>query len=68
MDREFIEQRLLKIQEKTRKLIDDAYVCGYKDGYLECTCHKGLAMNEGAKIIYQDPSISTVSLKHMGGA
>ena len=44
MDREIIEQRLLKIQEETRQLIDDAYICGYKDGYFECTCHKGMAM------------------------
>lgn len=44
MDRGILEQRLLKIQEETRQLIDDAYICGYKDGYFECTCHKGMAM------------------------
>lgn len=43
MDRESIEQRLQEIHEETRKLIDEAYVCGYKDGYMECTFHKGLA-------------------------
>lgn len=44
MDRELIEQKLREIQEETRKLIDDAYVCGYKDGYMECTFHKSLAV------------------------
>lgn len=43
MNRELIEQKLREIQEETRKLIDDAYVCGYKDGYMECTFHKSLA-------------------------
>ena len=42
MDKELIEQKLQEIHEETRKLIDEAYVCGYKDGYMECTFHKGL--------------------------
>ena len=46
MDRDLIEQKLQEIQELTRKLINDAYICGYKDGYFECTYHKGMAATE----------------------
>ena len=41
MDKELIEQTLQAIHEETRKLINDAYICGYKDGYLECVNQKG---------------------------
>lgn len=51
MDRELIEQKLREIQEETRKLIDDAYVCGYKDGYMECTFHKSLANGNCEQIL-----------------
>ena len=68
MDRELIEKKIRDIQEEIRKLIDDAYICGYKDGYLECTCHKGMVMNESSQVIYKDtPSNLAISIKHMGG-
>ena len=65
MDRELIENKLQEIQEETRKLINDAYICGYKDGYLECTCHKGMAMNESSKTTYGDFQMSTISVKNI---
>ena len=58
MDRELIEQKLQEIHEETRKLIDDAYVCGYKDGYMECTLHKGLVKTNA----YETQKMATVSI------
>ena len=49
MDKEQIENELSKMFEKTRKLIDDAYVCGYKDGYYECMIHKYKPLKEPKK-------------------
>lgn len=40
MNREQIEDELDEIMNKTRKLIEDAYICGYRDGYIECITHK----------------------------
>ena len=67
MDRELIEEKLRQIQEETRKLIDDAYICGYQDGYLECTSHKGLAMT-GAYLEYLEEKPRTkavLSVNHI---
>jgi len=46
MDKDQIEKELDEIVERTRKLIDDAYVCGYKDGYFECMIHKYKPLKE----------------------
>ena len=67
MDREAIERELKNIIEHTRKLIDDAYICGYQDGYLECTSHKGLAMT-GAYLEYLEEKPRTkavLSVNHI---
>ena len=36
MDRELIEEQISNIQEQIRDLIDKAYMCGYKNGYIDC--------------------------------
>ena len=46
MDKEQIEKELNEMFGKTKKLIDDAYVCGYKDGYYECMIHKYKPLDE----------------------
>jgi len=46
MDKEQLEREFDEILKRTRKLIDDAYVCGYKDGYFECIVHKHKATEE----------------------
>ena len=43
MDRELVEENLSKVFEETRKIINDAYVAGYKDGYFECMMHKHMS-------------------------
>ena len=60
MDRELIEQKIQEIQEGIRKLIDDAYVCGYKDGYMECTLHKGLA--KSSDVYEMQKPVTTISI------
>lgn len=53
MNREKIEEELARLQEETRKLIDEAYMCGYKDGYVECVNSKNRVknMDETRKVI-----------------
>ena len=46
MDREQIEKEFSEIIEKTKGLIDSAYVCGYRDGYFECMIHKYKSKND----------------------
>ena len=46
MDRNTNEKELESILERTRKLIDDAYMCGYKDGYCECIRTKNKVKSE----------------------
>ena len=55
MDRELIELKLAEIQDQTRKLIDEAYISGYKDGYFECMNHKGMAMTGAYLIPKEEP-------------
>ena len=45
MNKDQIEEILNELSDSTRKLIDDAYVCGYKDGYLECIANKYKELN-----------------------
>ena len=46
MDRDAIEKELEYILERTKELIDHAYMCGYKDGYCECIGTKNKINNE----------------------
>lgn len=46
MDREVIEKEINDISESIRKLIDEAYMCGYKDGYCGCINAKVRVNNE----------------------
>ena len=50
MDKEQIEKELNDICDKTKKIIDDAYVRGYRDGYFECMLHKYAAKQEDEEI------------------
>ena len=50
MDKGQIEKELNDLFEKTKKLVDDAYICGYRDGYYECMIHKYRAKEEDPKI------------------
>ena len=58
MDRDAIEKELEIIMERTRKLINDAYVCGYKDGYCECIGTRSKINNEikDKKFVYVSAS------------
>ena len=55
MDRDLVEQKLTEIQNQTMKLIDEAYISGYKDGYFECMNHKGMAMTGAYLIPKEEP-------------
>ena len=46
MDREQVERELSETFSNIKKIIDDAYVSGYKDGYFECMVHKHNAFDE----------------------
>ena len=50
MGRGEIEKELNSLFEKTKKLVDDAYVKGYKDGYFECIVHKYASKQEMPEI------------------
>ena len=50
MDREQIEEEFNKIFDRAKKLVDDAYVRGYRDGYFECMIHKYAAKQDEPEI------------------
>ena len=46
MDKNQIEEELNRMIKRTKDLIDEAYICGYKDGYYECMIHKYKPLEE----------------------
>ena len=50
MNKTEIEEELNSIFKNIKNIIDNAYICGYRDGYYECMFHKYRAIEEEPEI------------------